>query len=172
MRTRTRQVIVGAAALFVIGVCLLLDAPIPVSRVHEFGEPHEVTTFGGTNYVVELSETTVGRTDGGHAVIVYLNIRNPNDSELVLERDWFVLLGPDREYFQPSTTGTQQPQINVPAHGVAEEEMLSFLLGETTLDGGITLKIGKDYWVMLKRMQPLRGKLKQGQFRSFKDTNW
>ena len=169
---RTAQVVIGTAAVVVIGACLALNATWRIHRARQFGEPHAVATYGGTNYVVALDETTVGGTATGYVLIVYLRFQNPNAYELTLERDWFVLADHNREYFQPSTAGTQTRLIKVPAQGVSEGEMLSFTLGADGLGGGLALKIGKDAWVLLKSTNPFADKLRPGELRTFHRGNW
>jgi hypothetical protein len=169
---RTAQIVVGVAAVAVIGVCVALQARFRIQRAHKFGAPHAVTTYGGTNYVVALDETTVGRTDSGHVLLVYLRVENPNDFELVLDRDWFVLVDHEKNYFQPTTAGTQTQLIKVPARGVSEGESLSFALGPNALGGGITLKIGVDFWVLLKSVRPYTAPLAAGEFRTFRRADW
>ena len=138
---RQAQIVVGTAAVVVIGACLALKATWRVHWARQFGEPHAVATYGGTNYVVALDETTVGRTASGYVLIVYLRVQNPNACELTLDRDWFVLVDHNREYFQPSIVGTQTRLIKVPPQGVSEGEMLSFSLGADGLGGGLALKL-------------------------------
>ncbi len=169
---RTLQVLIALAALVVIAICLALNSQVRISRARQFGEPQQVTTFGGTNYVVELSETTIGRTDAGHVLIVYLKIQNPNEEDLRLDRNWFVLLGPQREYFLPTTSGTQQQWITMQPGAVRDDVMLSFDLGPEALQGGLALKIGEDYWVLLKQAKPYTEPIDVGQFRSFKHNRW
>ena len=169
---RTAQWVVGVVALAVIGVCVALQATWRIHAAHQFGEPHRVATYGGTNYVVSLEETTVGRTETGYGLIVYLRIENPNAYALVLDRDWFVLVDHERDYYQPSISGTQTRSIKIPPHGVSDREMLSFGLGAGGLGGGLALKIGKDAWVLLKSADPYTGKLQPGNFRSFHRGNW
>ena len=169
---RQAQLVVGTTAVLVITACLALKATWRVHMAHRFGEPHAVATYGGTNYVVALDETTVGRTATGYVLIVYLRVQNPNAHELTLDRDWFVLADHNREYFQPSTTGTQTRLIKVPSQGVSESEMLSFTLGEDGLGGGLALKIGKDAWVLLKSTNPYAEQLRPGELRSYHRGNW
>ena len=169
---RTAQIVVATIAIAVIAVCIALNGKVRINRARAFSEPHRVQTYGDTNYVVRLAETTVGRTDSGMVVIVSMSLENPNPYELVLDREWFVIVDHDRDYFQPSTTGAQSQLIKVPANSVINGEMLSFVMGTDALDGGMMLKVGKDAWVFLKRAEPYREPIRVGEFRTFRTRNW
>ncbi len=55
---------------------------------------------------------------------------------------------------------------------VRDDVMLSFDLGPEALQGGLALKIGEDYWVLLKQAKPYTEPIDVGQFRSFKHNRW
>ena len=80
---RTAQIVVGTVAVAVIVVCVLLSGKIRINRARSFSEPHQVETFGGTNFVIRLAETTVGRTESGMVVIVTMSVENPNPPQTV-----------------------------------------------------------------------------------------
>lgn len=169
---RKLQWIVAGAALTVIVVSLLMMSWSRVREARAFGRPHRVRTFGGTNYVVRLAETTIGRTDSGRVVIVGLMLANPNPFDIKLHRHWFVLADMDKDYFLPTATGAQTDLINVPAHGVIDNELLSFAVDETSFDGTLGLLVGHQYMVMLKGIEPYTRKLAVGEYRSFRRQDW
>jgi hypothetical protein len=163
---------IGLIALAVIALCLGLLAYWRVDESEEYLGSCAVHTYGGTNYVVQLQETMVGRTDAGCVVIVYARFENPNPFEVVLDRNWFILVDHDKDYFQPVTAGTQTPLIKLPARGVVEKEMLSFPVLEDSFAGTLGLKIGQNYWVLIKGPAPYTRKLRSGEFVSFRRRNW
>jgi hypothetical protein len=169
---RALQIAVGAVALGVIAVCVALLAHLRVEKAVEYRQPYRLQTYGGTNYVVRLQETVVGRTEHGYVIIVYARIENPNAHELRLHRHWFVLADHNREYHLPSTTGTQSEWIVVAAHGASEREMLSFFVGENALAGPMLLQLGQNFWVALKGEGAFRPPLRVGEFRAFQRKDW
>ena len=166
------KVVVGGAAVIVIAMCIGLTAWLRVREAEHLSQVCRVHTYGGTNYIVQVVETTVGRTDSGYLLLITARFENPNPFEVVLHRDWFVLVDHDKDYYQPSTTGTQAALIKLPANGVLDKEPLSFVVPEGTFAGSVGLKIGKDYWVMIKDDQPFDRQLKNGEFVSFRRRTW
>jgi hypothetical protein len=172
MVTRKLQLILGGVAAAVIAVSVVLLATVRIQEARDFGRAHRVKTYSGTNYVVRLAETTIGRTDSGQVVIVYLVLANPNPVELILDRNWFILVDHDKDYYLPSTTGTQEPLIKIPAHGVLDREMLSFAVDTNAFEGVLGLQIGHQYWVMLKGIEPYTREIGIGEFRTFRRRDW
>jgi hypothetical protein len=164
--------LIGTAALALIGVCVGLMAQFRIAESKKYSEPHELTTYGGTNYIAQLLEATVGRTDSNMVVIVYLRLQNPNPFSLTLKRDWFVLVDNDKDYYQPSTSGTQTPLIVLPPHAVLDREMLTFAVLDGSLGGSIGLQLGQNHWVLVKGPNPYEHSWKVGEFRSFRRRDW
>jgi hypothetical protein len=170
--SRRIQILVALVALGSIGASLGLLALLRIREAKEFREPHTVQTFGGTNYVVELTEVAVGKAETGCVLIVYLRLQNPNAYDVTLSRNWFVLVDRDKDYFQPSTTGTQTELIKLPANGVLEREMLSFTVPDDAFAGRVALLVGQNYLVLVKNEEPFEAHLQNGEFRSFRRRNW
>lgn len=160
----TVALVAGAAALW-IGTGRVRD-----SRV--FGQEYPVRGPDGTNYLIQVGDVTVGKVETGCVLIVAVRIRNPNDHELVLKRDWFILADHDRDYFQPIPTGDQGPLIRVPPRGVLEKELLDFVVPDDTLTGIVALAVGHHYFVTLKSDKPLSRPLVPGQFYYFRQRDW
>jgi hypothetical protein len=169
---RRLQILVGVAALVLIALSVGVIAWLRIQESKEFCQAHQVQTYGGTNYMAQLIETTVGKADTGHVVIVYLRLQNPNDYEVALDRNWFILVDGDKDYFQPSTTGTHSPLIKLPPHGVEEKASLSFAVPDDSFAGTIGLQIGQNYWVLIKDQKPFRRKLHSGEFVTFRSRDW
>jgi hypothetical protein len=142
------------------------------AETREYSRPHSVKTVDGTNYVVRLMETTVGRTDRGAAVIVTVWMENPNPFNVALDRRKFLLVDQEKKSYEPSTMGTQTPSINLPAQGFAEKEMLSYSVPEKVFAGALDLQIGHDNLVQLKSDKPFQQNLPVGEFRSFRRRQW
>jgi hypothetical protein len=166
------KMVVGTVAATVIVLSAGLSAWLRILESRQLSQLCPVQTYGGTNYVVQLQKTVVGRTDNGYVVILYARLQNPNAYDVQLQRDWFVLIDGDKEYFLPTTNGTQTATITLPAGGVRDGEMFSFALPETALGGTIALKVGKDYWVMVKEDKPFDRILRNGEFVSFRRRQW
>jgi len=166
------QRLVAVIALVVIAVSFGLLAVLRVRDAKEFHRPHPVRTYGGTNYVVQLTEVVVGKTDTGCVLIVYLRLRNPNPYDVTLNRNWFVLMDHAKDYYLPSTTGTQTELIKLPANGVLDREMLSFTVADDTFAGAVALLAGREYMVLLKDEDPFEMRLRNGEFRSFQRRHW
>ncbi len=126
------QKLVAVIALVVIGVSFGVLALLRVREANEFRRPHPVQTHGGTNYVVQLAEVVVGKTETGCVLIVYLRLKNPNPYDVTLSRNWFVLMDHAKDYYLPSTTGTQTELIQLPANGILDREMLSNTVADDT----------------------------------------
>ncbi len=171
MRTNVKAV-VGAVTATVIVLGVGAVAWLRVLESKHLSEPCRVKTYGGTNYVVQLLETAVGKVDAGYVLIVYARVQNPNAWDVTLNRDWFVLVDGDKDYFLPSTNGTQTAAITLPANGVLDREMFSFTLPEASLGGTIALKVGQNYWVMVKNEKPFDRALRSGEFVSFRRREW
>ena len=169
---RRRQILIGVVALAAVALGLVVVGRLRMMASGEFSQRHRVQSPGGTNHVVRLQETTVGKTDHGAALIVYARLENPNPFEVVLDRRNFVLMDREKNYYLPSTTGTQTPLIKLPAHGVSEREMLSYSVLDEALAGVLALQIGNHYWVQLKSGKPFQETLRVGEFRSFRRQEW
>ena len=171
MNKKTLWLIIGLlAVLIAAGIALL--AFVRVRDAKLFGEVHKVRTYGGTNYVVELLETTVGKVDTGCVLIVYARLINRNPFDVALQRDWFVLMDDDKDYFQPVVASGQQPAIRIPANGTIEKESLQFVVPDDSLRGKIALMIGYRYFALIKSEKPFAGKLRKGQYLNFQQRDW
>jgi hypothetical protein len=166
------QKFVAVIALVVIGVSVGLLAVLRVQEAKEFHRPHPVQTYGGTNYIVQLTEVVVGKTETGCVLIVYLRLRNPNPYDVTLSRNWFVLMDHAKDYYLPSTTGTQTELIKLPANGVLDREMLSFTVADDTFAVAVALMVGRQYMVLLKDEDPYEMRLHNGEFHSFQRRQW
>ena len=134
----------------------------------EFLEPCRVHTYGGTNYIAQLLETAVGRVDTGCIVIVSLRLENPNPYEVMLNREWFVLMDHEKEYFEPLTLGA----IHIPANGTVDKETLNFAVPDEALAGVLAREVGRDNFAMLKSPKPFTQPLTKGQFIMFRHQDW
>jgi hypothetical protein len=170
--SRRIQISVAVIAMATIGVSLGLLAMLRIREAKEFNQPHIVQTYGGTNYVVQLTEAAVGKTETGCVLIVYLRLQNPNAYDVTLRRNWFILIDHDKNYFLPSTTGTQTELIKLPANSVLDREMLSFLVPDNTFAGRVALFVGQNYMVLVKNEGPFEADLRNGEFRSFRRRSW
>jgi hypothetical protein len=63
--SRRVQISVALVAVATIGVSLGLLAMLRIREAKEFREPHTVQTYGGTNYMVQLTEVAVGKAETG-----------------------------------------------------------------------------------------------------------
>ena len=166
------KIAVGAAAAVSIAGCVGAIAWLRILESRRLTQSHYVRTQGGTNYVVQVLDTTVGKTASGYVLIVYARFQNPNAFDIALNRDWFVLTDHNKDSFHPTSSGTQAALIRLPANGVLEREMLSFALPEDSLAGTIGLMVGQNYWVMLKDEKPFGRPLRSGEFVSFRRRQW
>jgi hypothetical protein len=103
---------------------------------------------------------------------VYLRLKNPNPYDVTLRRNWFVLADHAKDYYLPSTTGTQTELIKLPAKGVVDREMLSFTVADDAFAGAVALMVGRQYMVLLKDEEPFEVRLRDGEFRSFRRRHW
>jgi hypothetical protein len=170
--SRHIQISVAAIAVATIGVSLGLLAMLRVREAKDFSEPHIVQTYGGTNYVVQLTEAAVGKGETGCVLIVYLRLQNPNAYDVTLRRNWFILVDRDKDYFLPSTMGTQTELIKMPPNGVLDREMLSFTVPDDAFAGRVALFVGQNYMVLVKNERPFEAHLRNGEFRSFRRRSW
>ena len=164
--------LLGGGAVLVIAVCTALLAVLRVENARQFGKSYNVHTYAGTNYVFQFIETTVGKAETGTVLIVYARIENPNPAPLVLQRNWFVLVDHDKDYFQPVLVAGQSKTITIPAHGLAEKEALHFVVPDDTLNGVLALSVGHQYFAKLKSDKPLSQPLHKGQYITFRQINW
>ena len=169
---RRLQYLVGAIGLVVIGMSLGLLAILRVQEAGEFHRRHPVQTYGGTNYVVQLSDVVVGRAETGCVLLVYLRLENPNPYDVTLSRSWFVLVDHARDYYLPSTTATQPELIKLPANGVLDREMLGFTVADDTFAGAVALLVGRNQMLLIKDAAPFEPPLRNGEFRSFQRRHW
>ena len=170
--SRQKCILFGGVVLVIVGVGVGLLALFRVQQAEEFRRPHLVQMRGGTNCVLQLIEVAVGRIDTGCVLIVYLRLENPNTFEVALRRNRFMLVGRDRDYYQPSITGTQSELIKLPAHGVLEREMLSYTVPDNSLTGALVLRIGRNNMILLKDRGSFGATLRNGEFRSFRRPSW
>ena len=170
--SRRVQMLVAVVAVAVIGVSLGLLAMLRIQDAKEFSQPHHVGTYGGTNYIVQLTEAAVSKTKTGCVLIIYLRLENPNPYDVTLSRNWFVLVDHDKDYYLPSTTGTQTELIKLPANGVLDREMLSFTVPDDAFAGTVALLVGRNYLVLVKGPEPFAVRLRSGEFQSFRRRSW
>lgn len=169
--TSRGKILFGGAAAVAAAVIALI-AWLRIEEARRFAQPHRASTDGGTNYVVRLLETTLGKIDSGYALIVYAQIENPNPYEVVLRRNQFALADQVKGHFLPATNGERDALIKLPAGGVLDREMFSFNLPPDSLRGSVELRIGGDDWVMIKNEKPFTRQLRSGQFVSFRTRVW
>ena len=170
--SRRLQASVAAVAAVTIAVSLGLLAVLRIRETKEFCEPHAVQAYGGTNYVVQLTEAVVRKSETGCVLMVYLRLQNPNAYDVTLDRDWFVLVDRDKDYFLPSTTSPQTKLIKLPANGVLDRELLSFVVPDDAFVGMVALLVGQNYLVLVKNDEPFAVHLRNGEFRSFRRRGW
>jgi hypothetical protein len=137
-----------------------------------FSQPCHVRTHAGTNYTFQLASTTVGRVNTNYVIIVAARLENPNPFEVVLRRDWFVLMDHDRDYYQPATNGAHAALICLPARGVLERELLSYTVSGDAFDGVLALLAGHQHLVLVKSRRPSRLTLRDGEFITFHRRDW
>lgn len=166
------QILVAGVAVAVIAVSLGLLGLLRIREAKEFSRRYIVETYGGTNYVVQLTEAAVGKTDTACVLIVYLRLQNPNPYDVTLNRNWFILVDQVKDYYLPSTTGTQTELIKLPANSVLEREMLSFTVPDNAFAGTVALMVGRNYLVLVKDQAPFEAHLRDGEFRSFRRRSW
>jgi hypothetical protein len=141
-------------------------------EAHAFSRPCRVHTAAGTNYVIQLSSATVGRAHTNFVVILTARLENPNPFEVVLCRNWFVLMDHDRDYYQPSTNGTQTALIRLPPGAVVEREMLSYTVPGDSFNGVLALLAGHQHFVLIKTRRAYQPDLRDGEFVTFHRRNW
>ena len=162
----------GLVTIAIIGAGLGLMAMWRIQEAKEFSQPHQAQTDGGTNYVVQLTEATVGRIKTGYVLILYLRLENPNLFDVTLGRNSFILVSHDTDHYPPSTMGTQAGLIKIPANGVLDREMLSFTVPEDALAGSVALMAGPNCTFLVKNQKAFGGRLRDGEFRSFRRRSW
>jgi len=158
-------------SLVVVALAAVL-ARLRINEAREFSQPYRVRTSAGANYVIRLASTTVGRVNTNHLVILAARLENPNPFEVVLQRDWFVLMDHDRDYYLPSTNGAQTALIRIPPHGARERELFSYTVPGDTFEGVLTLLAGHQYFVLVKSRHPYRPDLSDGEFVTFHRRDW
>ena len=161
-------VLLALAAVAVVALLALRR----VRQAHWLSQPCTVHTFGGTNYIAQVLDTTVGRTDSGYLVIVAVHMQNPNPYAIELARNWFLLVDSGKEYYQPSTTGTQTATIRLPPGGAVERELLSFAVKGDAFQGMLAVQLGRNYWMLIKEPKPYPPRLQAGQFITFHRRDW
>jgi hypothetical protein len=169
---RRRQIVAGIAVLSVVGVSLALVAMTRVSETRQFSQKYRVQTPTGTNFVVQLLETTVGRVETGYVVIVYARLENQEPSALALPRESFVLIDRNGRRFSPVTSGTQLSLINLPGNGVLDKEALSYAVDGNSLTGTLMLEAGPQVYLLIKNSKPWARQLPGGQFVTFRSWSW
>lgn len=164
--------LVLAAGLVVLAAGFSLLALRRVRAANNYSQTYSVRTHAGTNYLAQITATTIGRTDTGYLVTLQLRLQNPHPEPLRLSRDWFLLVDHDKDYFQPTTTGAQPAWITIPAHGVAENERFTFAVPADSLDGALAVQLGQNYWIMIKTPDSPVPPLRAGEFISFQRRDW
>ncbi len=167
-----RFLFVAMCALAVAGVVVLGWGWWRTREARKFLAQRTVHTFGGTNYVFRLCDVTVGRVHTGFVVIVAARLENPNRFPVELRRDWFVLVDSDRDYYQPSTNGTQTARMTMPAGGMLERELFSYQVPGDGLDGVLAILAGHQHWVMVKSPRRYVPVLRDGEFVTRYRADW
>jgi hypothetical protein len=180
---RDREQLTGAFVMKHLGVfalMLLLAAAISIfiwgrwrtRDARQFMLPRQVHTYSGTNYVFQLTDVTIGRLPSGYLVIVAARLENPNLFPVELARNWFVLVDGERDYYQPSTNGTQTAFIVLPPGGRIERELFSYHVSDAALGGVLAILAGHQHWVMVKEKFVYKPTLRDGEFVTFQRANW
>ncbi len=165
-------IVAGMVVVIVGGGLLTWTALARLRDARGFGAAHRVRTFGETNYVARVLETTIGRTDAGLLVVVALRLENPNPFEIALERRGFVLVDGDKDYYLPAATESQSDVIRIGARGVADNELLTYAVQDDAFQGVLGLQLGHYYWTLLKGPQPYTPALNQDEYRTFRRRDW
>jgi len=168
---RRLQLLVALAIAALAGVAVAGLAWLRIRDARLYAQPHTVQR-GGTNYIVQLVETTVGRVNTNYLVILHLRIQNPNPFALRLARNQFGLVDHDKDYEEPAVTGNHSEWIIVPPNGVAEREALSYTVQPDAFQGTLALYAGQYYFLLVKEHEPFTPKLRDGQFISFRRREW
>jgi len=163
---------IGVAALVVLLASLATLGYLRAREARQFSERHAVRTYGGTNYVATLQQTTIGRTAAGYIVILAVEFENPNPFPVRLDRNWFILVDHDKDFYLPATTGTHERWIDLPARGTVEKETLSYAVPADSFAGVIAVQLGHQYWTLVKEVGEFTEPLADGQFRSFRRRHW
>lgn len=163
---------ISVTAVGVTAAILLLVAQCRVRETRAYRNPHAMRTMGGTNYVVALQETTVGRIDTGYVLILAVRFQNPNPFPVRLDRNWFVLVDHDKDHYQPTTEGTQTRWIDLPAQATMTKETLSYTLPVQALTGTLRVQLGQTDWMLVKDGGAVAGPWRSGEFRSFQRRPW
>jgi hypothetical protein len=172
MTAKRKIVAAGILVGAFVAVALAVTGGKRLKDAREFSQPHQVATHGGTNYVVRVTAATVGKTSSGSILILHLQFTNPNPFPVVLDRNWFVLMDHDKDYYLPSADGPQAPQITLPASGQLDGETLTFAVPDDSFEGVVALLAGRQYMIMIKNQNPWRQTLHDGQFESFRSRDW
>jgi len=159
------------ASLVTAGLLAAL-AWLRVKEARVFSQPYRVRTFTGTNYVIQLTSVTVGRVHTNWLLILAARLENPNPFEVTLNREHFVLMDHDRDYYQPSTNGTQTALIRLPPRGVLERELFTYTVAGDAFEGMLSFLAGHQYFVLVKGPQPYQPHLRDGEFVTFHRRHW
>lgn len=168
---RRLQVVVVVVISAIAAASLAGLAWLRMREARLYAQPHMVQR-NSTNYVVRLVETTIGRVDTNYLVVLHVRIENPNPFPVRLARQEFGLVDHDKDYVEPATTGNHTPWIDLPGHGVAEREALSYTVKPDAFQGTLALYAGQYYFLLVKEREPYEPKLRDGQFISFRRRDW
>lgn len=163
--------IIGGLLVFV-GAGAAWLAWTRTSDAREFSQPAEVKTFGGTNYVVQLTEVTVGKVASGCVVIVSARFSNPNPYPVTLHRKWFMIVDHDKDYFLPTITPQQLDTFVLPANGEQSKEALTYVMPEDSLDGTLAVMAGHYHYLLIKSPKPMSEPLRADQFLTLRQRDW
>lgn len=169
---RKLAALIGVTAVVVTAAVLSLVAQCRLHETQTYSHAHAVRTYGGTNYIIALEQTTIGRTDTGYILILAVRLQNPNPFPVRLDRNWFVLVDHDKDYYQPTTEGTQTRWIDLPSRATAAKETLSYTLPADALAGTLGVQLGQNYWTMVKDVGGAGEPGRSGEFRSFQRRQW
>ncbi len=161
----------GASLAVIVGGAALL-AYWRTREARQYSQPHSVRTYGGTNYVVAIQQTTIGRTETGYVLLLTVRLTNPNPFPVRLDRQMFVLADHDKDFYLPTVEGAASRWIDLPAGGVLEKETLSYVVPPDSFDGVVAVQLGHQYWTLVKEVGDYTENLAPGQFRSFRRRHW
>jgi hypothetical protein len=163
--------IIGGLAVFVIGGTGWL-AWTRTSDAREFSQPATVKTYGGTNYVVQFTEVTVGKVASGCVVIVSARFSNPNPYPVRLHRKWFMIVDHDKDYYLPTITPQQPDEFVLPAGGELAKEPLTYVMPEDSLAGTLAIMAGHYHYLLIKSPKPMSEPLQPDRFLTLRRRDW
>ena len=167
-----RPILIPIVLLALAVAALALLALVRLRQARQLSQPCTVHAGGSTNYVAQILETTVGRTDTSYLVIVAVRLQNPNPFAVTLARKGFLLVDSRKEHYEPSTTGTQTVTIELPAGGAVEHELLSYAVPAEAFQGRLAVQLGPHDRLLIKEPKLYQPHLAPGRFVTFHRRDW